>query len=334
MSLTEAYEAIDRVLEATDRILITTHVNPDGDAVGSVLALRGILRALGKRAEIVMDDALPPKYRFLSDGRIYRTDDADFARIASTEPFQLAVFVDASEPERAGAIFERLNEWLETDAPVVNIDHHVGNTGFGDIVAVDWTRASSAELVMEVAAALGVPLSPTIATQLFTAVLTDTGRFQFSNTTPESLHAAGELVAAGADPPTVTERIYHQRPAAFYRLIGRVFSGLEIHHEGRLCIMVLPEELVEEFFPGGAIDTEGIVDFTVQIEGVQLGVFIRQVGARAYRASFRSRGSIDVRPVAEKFGGGGHEKAAGCLIEGSFEEVRQKIIAEIERCLD
>ncbi len=334
MSLTEAYEAFGKALAGVERVLITTHVNPDGDAVGSVLALRSILQILGKRAEILLDDMNPVKYRFLADGPVYEIDAPEFLKMVADEPFQMTVFVDASEPERAGAVSERLSEWIVEGAPQANIDHHIGNTMFGDIVAVDGERASSAELVMDLAAHLGVELTPALANQLFAAVLTDTGRFQFSNTTPEVLQAAGRLVAAGAIPSMVTERIYFQRPAAFYQLVGRIFGSLEMHQGGRLCVMTMSAEVAEEFFPGKVVDTEGIVDFTVQINGADLGAFVRQIGDGVYRASLRSRGEVDVRVIAEQFGGGGHAKAAGCQVEGDLDEVKEKIVAEIGRHLD
>jgi len=333
MILSEALGSFRSVLDGLERVLITTHVNPDGDAVGSVLALRGILRSLGKQAEIVLDDEIPVKYRFLIDDPVYRVDDREFLDMVTDGGFEMAVYVDASEPERAGAVSQHLDEWMVDGAPVANIDHHISNTGFGDIVIVDGERASAAELVLDLSQFLGIELTPPVANQLFAAVLTDTGRFQFSNTSPESLQAAGSLVAAGAVPSLVTERIYFQRPAAFYQLLGSIFSDLEMHYDGRLCVMTMSIDQARQFFPTESVDTEGIVDFTVQIDGTDLGAFVRQMETGVYRVSLRSRGDVDVRAIAEAFGGGGHAKAAGCRIEGKVDEVKERVVAEIGRHL-
>jgi phosphoesterase RecJ-like protein len=330
MTTNEALKAFGSALDSVERILLTTHINPDGDAIGSVLALRGILRMLGKQAEVVMSDRIPDKYLFLVDEPVFQADDPAIDDMVAEHLFEMIIFTDASERERAGLESDRLEKWLAPDAIIVNIDHHVGNTGFGDIVILDGARASTAELVMDVAVDLGIQITKANADQLFAAILTDTGRFQYSNTTPESLSSAGRLVEAGADPSLVTDSIYHHRPAEFYRLVGSIFGSMDFQAAGRICVMCLTSEMAEEFFPDGYIDTEGIVDFSVQIEGVELGVFIKQVDGDAFRASLRSRGTIDVRAIAESFGGGGHEKAAGCRIGGTLEEVKAKVVAAME----
>ncbi len=330
---TDGYEALSRALEPVRRILLTTHIHPDGDAIGSVLALRSILEAAGRDAEVVLDDEIPEKYRFLVDAPVHRPDEA-FDLSARRDPYEMIVYVDASSRDRVGVVEEKREDWAAEGAVFVNIDHHAGNDGYGDVMILEPDRASSGELVLKVAAALGVTLSPQIADQLFTAVLTDTGRFQFSNADPPSFRAAAEMVEAGADPSRVAQRIYFERPAAFYRLLGRLFSAMECHEEGRICFVTLSTEVAREYFPEGEVDTEGIVDFTVQIGGVQLGAFVRQTGPDVWRASLRSRGDGDVRELAERFGGGGHAKAAGCEIRGTIDEVKQQLLDAMEGYLE
>jgi phosphoesterase RecJ-like protein len=330
----EGLNAFKDVLATAGRVLISTHVNPDGDAVGSLLGLRRVLRAYGVAVTAVLADPVPVKYRFLADEPVPGPRDDELARSTTTDPFDLAVFIDASELERVGEVAERFAQWCRPGAPLVNIDHHIGNTGFGDIVIVDPGRASSGELVLEVADVLGVTIDPVTARQLYAAVLTDTGRFQFSNTNEASLCAAGRLVRAGADPQTIAERIYFERPAAFYRLLGHLFEHMTLQAEGRICVFAVSREETAAFFRDGHYDSEGIVDFTVQVEGVEIGAFLRQTGERIFRASLRSRGEINVRAIAETFGGGGHEKAAGCTLEGEMPEVRERLIAAMTRSLE
>ncbi len=330
---TEGSEALKEALESVDRILIVTHVNPDGDAVGSVLGLRGILEAAGKRAEVVLADDISSKYQFLIDRPVLHVGDPLLSSLTEEDLFQIVIFVDASERERVGSVLDRLHTWLVEGAPEVNIDHHISNNRFGDIVIVDPERASSAELVMCVAQELGIELTSGVADQLFAAILTDTGRFQYINTDEHCLRAAAALVEAGADPSRIAQRIYLERPVLFYQLLGHLLSTIELYHDGRTCVMTMPRELVANFFPDGSMDSEGIVDFTVQMENIEVGIFIRQTGEGVYRASFRSRGTVDVQRIVKAFSGGGHESAAGCEVLGSQEEVKERIVTEVGKWL-
>ncbi len=333
MTHNNSMKTLQRALEDVDRILISTHVNPDGDAVGSVLGLRGILESAGKQSEVVISDTITKKYKFLMDRPVLRPDSPELENLEEAERFQMVIFVDASERERAGDVLDHLDRWMSPGALEVNIDHHVSNDIFGDIVIVDPERASTAELVLQLAGTLGVDISPVVADQLFAAILTDTGRFQFGNTDSHSLQAAAQLVAAGADPSTIAQRIYLERPASFYRLLGNLLSSIELRHDGRTCVMTMTSDLIAAYFPDGHMDSEGIVDFTVQVEGVEVGVFIRQTGDGTFRASLRSRGEIDVRVIVEAFGGGGHENAAGCGMEGSLNDVKERIVSEVKNWL-
>ena len=202
----DGLRALKKALAGIDRILVVTHVNPDGDAVGSVLALRGILEAAGKNVEVVISDDITKKYSFLIDKPVLKLDDPKLSELGETDFYRMVIFVDASERDRVGAVLDHLHKWVADGSPEVNIDHHVSNDLFGDIVIVDPERASSAELVMEVAGMLGVGFTPAIADQLFAGILTDTGRFQFSNTDAHSLRAAAVLVEAGADPAKIDRK--------------------------------------------------------------------------------------------------------------------------------
>ncbi len=329
--MTEAMKRFAHALEGVETVLVTTHVNPDGDAIGSALAVRAILEQAGKNAEIVMTDEIPLKYRFLIDHRVHQTGAGTLEEAAGEHGFDMVVFVDASERERVGAVLDSLDRWCRPDRVEVNLDHHISNDLFGDIAIVDPHRASAAEIVYDLACFLGIEMTPKIAAQLYAGILTDTGRFQYANTTVACLRTASALVAAGADPAAIAETIYLQRPLPFYRLLGRLLAGLELHHDGRTCLMTMPSETVADLFPDGGLDTEGIVDFTVRIEGVEVGAFIRQIETDVFRASLRSRGTVNVRTIAEVLGGGGHENASGCSLPGPLETARSKLLDAIGR---
>lgn len=333
MTYSNGLEALKRALEDVDRVLISTHMNPDGDAVGSVLGLRGILESIGKQVEVVISDSITRKYQFLIDKPVLKPDSHELENLEETERFQMVIFLDAAERKRMGDVLDHLDRWMSPGALEVNIDHHVSNGVFGDIVIVDPDRASAAELVAQLAETLGVDLSPVIASQLFAAIMTDTGRFQFGNTNSRCLQAAAKLVSEGADPSTIARHIYMERPVFFYRLLGHLLSSLEIHHNGRISLMAMTSDDIGTYFQNGRMDTEGIVDFTTQIEGVEVGIFLRQTGIDIFKASLRSHDGIDIRLVVNAFGGGGHENAAGCTIEGSLEDVKEQIVSEVKKWL-
>ena len=249
------------------------------------------------------------------DRPVLKPDSPELEDLEEAERFQMVIFVDAAERERAGTVLDYLDRWMAPGALEVNIDHHISNDTFGDIVIIDPDRASAAELVLQLAETLGVDLSPVIAGQLYAAILTDTGRFQFGNTDSRSLKAAAKLVEEGADPSRIARHIYMERPVSFYRLLGNLLSSMELHHDGRISLMAMTSDIIATYFPDGHLDSEGIVDFTTQVEGVEVGIFLRQTGDDTFKASLRSHDGIDIRLVVEAFGGGGHENAAGCGIE-------------------
>ncbi len=333
MTYRNGLEALKRALEDVDRVLISTHMNPDGDAVGSVLGLRGILESIGKQAEVVISDSITRKYQFLIDKPVLKPDSPELENLEEAERFQMVIFLDAAERERVGDVLDHLERWMSPGALEVNIDHHISNDVFGDIVIVDPDRASAAELVIQLAETLGVDISPVIAGQLFAAILTDTGRFQFGNTDSHSLKAAAKLVEEGAVPSTIARHIYMERPVFFYRLLGHLLNSIELHHDGRISMMTMTSADIGIYFQDGHMDAEGIVDFTTQIEGVEVGIFLRQTGKDTFKASLRSHDGIDIRLVVHAFGGGGHQNAAGCAIEGSLEDVKERIVSEVKKWL-
>ncbi len=330
----EGFVELRDTLEGIERVLLTTHVNPDGDAIGSVLGMRSILEQLGKTVEIVVCDPVPPKYRFLLDRPVRILGDSELEEMVKKEKFGMVIYLDASEQQRAGAVVEWCDEWIDESVVVVNIDHHISNDSFGDIVILDPERSATAELVLEAASVLDAEVTLQAANQLFAGVLTDTGSFQYSNTNVMSLTAAGVMVKAGASPAMVADQIYHQRCLSFYRLLGYLLGTMELHHQGRTCVMMLPAENAKALWPEGEMDTEGIVDYTVQLKGTEVGIFLRETTGDTLRASLRSRGNVNVQKVTELLGGGGHASAAGCTLNGTLNSARDALLAEVEKHLE
>jgi phosphoesterase RecJ-like protein len=314
--------AVD-ALRAADRCLVVTHENPDGDALGSMLALALGLRSLGVDAEMYLsgEAATPGEYGFLdlSDLRRRLPDDLEG---------RLLVAVDCANERRLGP----RDEAFRRAASVVDIDHHHDNSRFGAVNLIVADASSTAEIVRDVLAELGVELTPEIAEALYVGVVTDTGRFQYTNTTPKALRLAAELVEAGADVHGIFRRVYETVQFAKLKLLARALDSARLVAGGRLVIAQLREE---DFEAAGAEEaySEGIIDYLRAVEGSEMVALIRETPAPrgdgpARRVSLRSsHDEIDVSAIARAAGGGGHRQAAGF----SSEEPLEAIAAFIER---
>jgi phosphoesterase RecJ-like protein len=311
-----------RQIQAAGRCLVGTHINPEGDAIGSLLGLALALGRLGKEAIPLCPSPVPEMLRFLP-----LTD-----RVRSSPPegkFDIAIAVDCDGLSRLGHLAD-----LFSSAPIlVDIDHHSGGNIFGDIAWVEPGASSVGEMVYALLQELGVPLDADVATCLYTAILTDTGRFCYRNTTASSLHTAAELVRAGAEPVHIAARLYEQRTPAALRLLGTALQRIEQRDGGRIVVSFLAEE---DFARTGSKreDTEGIIDHLRSCEGAVVSVLLTQNSPGTWRVSMRSREPVDVAEVASKFHGGGHARAAGCTAEGSFEQVRDRVLCELRRIME
>ena len=307
--------ALARVVEAIggrQRFVISSHARPDGDAIGSELAMAFALDHLGKQVTIVNRDPVPPQLQpFPGTDRIVVSDRVDTV-------FDAAIIMECSTLERTGvAGLER--------SPVINIDHHQGNAGYGAVNWFDGSAAACAEMVFDVVTALGVPLTPEIATHIYVGILTDTGSFHYSSITPRTFEIAGQLVAAGVDPTTVARTVFDSNTLGRLRLFGAVLSGIEVEHDGRLAVMRVDQAMTAA--AGGTYDdTEGLINLPLTVREIRASVFFKELTPREYRVSMRSKGSIDVAAVARRFGGGGHRNAAGCGVTGAYAEARQQIV--------
>ncbi len=306
---------LDRVLQeirARQRFVVTSHARPDGDGIGSALALGQILRVMGKDAEIVMHDGVPRIYQSLPF--------ADRVMQSNTVPANDAVILLECDSTRH-ALLDGLAECF-----LINIDHHVSGRNFAHINWIDPSVMATAELVYRLARRACVPVDRDIATCLYTALMTDTGSFMFEGTNEHTFTVGRELVLAGADPAHCARPIYFGHSTAKLRLLGAALSNL--HREGPLAWIWVTQEQMQSF---GAReeDCEGLVNYALSIGDVQVAIFFRELPGGGYRVSLRSKGEVNVSTVAEHFGGGGHKCASGCAIEGPLTVA----VARIVECL-
>jgi phosphoesterase RecJ-like protein len=295
------------------RFVLSSHARPDGDAIGSQLAMAFALDALGKEVTLVNRDPVPgPLAAFPGTSRIVVAD-----RVDAT--YDAAIIMECSSLDRTGV--SGLDQ-----SPVINIDHHQGNTAYGAVNWFDPAAAACAEMVFDVIIALGVPLSREIATHLYVGILTDTGSFHYSGTSARTFDIARQLVEAGVDPSTVARTVFDSNTLGRLKLFGAVLSAIELEHDGRLAVMKVDHAMTEA--AGGTYeDTEGLINLPLTVREIRASVFFKELGPTEYRVSLRSKGAIDVAAVARQFGGGGHKNAAGCAVPGSFDEARAAIVA-------
>lgn len=314
-------EAICRVFREKQRFLIACHENPEGDAIGSELALALALRKMGKVATVLNADPVPWNLMFLP-GADTVVSDEDGSR------YEVAVVVDCGSPERTGSVQAELRK----PPLMVNIDHHRTNGCRGDHCLVDPEAAATGMLIYRVLDAMGSEIDYDVAVNIYVAILTDTGSFHYSNTSPEAFRIAGEMVRRGIDPWDVAEKVYESRSADRLRLLGRVLASLEIGAGGKVAsITTMKKDLAD--FSAGKDALEGFINYPRSVIGVEVAVSFREEGEREFRVSFRSKGRVDVSAVAQSFGGGGHRNAAGCTVQGSLSEVKEKVFAALEAAL-
>ena len=319
-------EPLISLIRQGNRFLLSSHVNPDGDAIGSELGLARVLRKLGKSAVVWNADPTPPIYAPLpGSARIHSGQEAP---AGFPEAFDAVLVLECPSLDRTG-----LDAQLAASGkPIVNVDHHLGNQHYGQVNWVDTAAPALGEMVHRLAQALKVAMDPETATCLFLTLVTDTGGFRFANASAEAFEAAATLVREGAHPELVSQWLHESRPEASLRLLGAMLESLELHDHGRVATAVISEEMFARCgaSPG---DTEGLVDYPRSIAGVEAVALFRQTGADHYKVSLRSRGDVDVEQLARRHGGGGHKNAAGFQAEGELGALRGSVTAELEGAL-
>jgi bifunctional oligoribonuclease and PAP phosphatase NrnA len=312
------------LIRAHDKFIVTAHAGPDGDAVGSTLAMVHLLKQLGKEVVAFNKDRIPYSFAFLPGIELITQNLKRLPKNA-----QVCFVLDCSS-------LERVHPDLKLDTSrtrVVVIDHHSTiEAKPSDLLVVDPTASAVGELIYRLLGALSLRLTPDVAQCLFTSVQTDTGSFRYSNTTPAALMLAAETVRAGIDVWGSSSAVYENHPAGRVRLLAQVLETLQISTCGRLAFLTVTREMYRQTGTGSEM-LDGFINHARGIHGVEVATQMREVDDEEFRVSFRSRGHVNVAKAAEHFGGGGHHNAAGCTARGSAEQVRMEITAVLNRML-
>jgi phosphoesterase RecJ-like protein len=311
---------IVEAIRARRRFVISSHVRPDGDAIGSQLAMAHALRHLGKDARLVNRDSPPAPLRVFPG-----VDDIEVAERID-DPGDAVIVMECGDLTRTGVEgFER--------GFVINIDHHLGNSMYGALNWFDAGAAACGEMVFDLIRELGVPLTREIATHVYIAILTDTGSFHYSSISPRTFDICRQCVEAGIDPPAIARAIFDSNNLGRLKLFGAVLSGMALDPSGRIATVYVDRKLTDE--TGGTYeDTEGLVNLPLTVKEIEAVAFFKEAGPDDWRVSLRSKGEVDVNAIALEFGGGGHKNASGCSALGRFEDLKalfqRKILQQIE----
>ena len=290
------------------KFLITAHVNLEGDSLGSQLAMKELLAAMGKESVIVDSDPVPDHYRFLPKA------DEIFDKIDKIKDFDAAVVLDCPTLQRTGQLMDTIRK---SKAFVINIDHHISNDKFGNVNWVEPSASSAGEMVYLLYKETGARLTKEAALSLYIAILTDTGNFNYDNTSRLTHEIAGELLGYGLDPAVVSESVYERRTLEDIRFLGLVLSTLKVNLAGDVAYLEMTRDMVGQ--TGADISkSEGFINYARSIGGVKIAILFKEdlKDPNRINISFRSKGDVDVNGIAAYFGGGGHTKASGCALTG------------------
>jgi len=305
-----------RELSRVRTIVLTTHINPDGDALGSMIALYLFLGSRGMRVQMWLDDDIPGMYSFLPEiDKIVRPP-------ASSAPGDLIVILDAGDAGRTGSAYANFR------GRSLNIDHHLSNTDFADVTVIDEAVAATGIIILRMIEESGEKITKDMATCLFTAIATDCGFFRYANTDAQTLHAAARLVNYGAEPHSISEQI-QTSPLSKIKALSRVLDTLEVSDNGKVATIVVPPGISS----ADVEDTEGFIDYPRNIAGVEVAIMFKpSTEKETVKISFRSR-RLNVSELAQSLGGGGHARAAGCTLKGTIQEVKPLVVTRVLEAL-
>jgi phosphoesterase RecJ-like protein len=333
MASSDGMAAVLELLRTSDRFVLTGHAPLDGDGLGSALGLCRSLRLAGKRAVVASHDPVPTNLRWLpgADEVVTWTPGA-YATTPSLADARVLLCFDSGDVTRLGGPYDE----RPPSTVVVNVDHHVTNTGYGHLNWVDPDAPSVGAMVFALVKAAGLPVDPDVALPLYLSLVEDTGRFSYSNTSPAALRAGAEMVEAGAEPERITNHLFRNEPLSAMRLRARCVERLEVAAGGRLATTYVAWSDLDELGLRGGDEGRDMVEVAVGLEGAEVGVLLRQLGpGEGTKISLRSKSDFDVAAFAVGKGGGGHRKAAGCRVaDGDVEAVRRAIAAELAALLE
>lgn len=321
--MTEEFKKIAALVDAGRRFLVAAHLNPDGDAIGSSLALALAMEKMGKDVVVYNRDATPFQFAGMASAeRIVNT-------LESEAPFDAAFVLDCSELERVGAGFLD----MVTTEVWVNIDHHLTNKTFADYSVIDSNACSTGYLVYQLLKELDVEIDLDMAENIYTTILFDTGSFHYSNATSEAFSAAGDMVALGVSPWSVANKVFENQPQGRIQLLSHVLNTLKVERGGKIASVLVTQEMMKETGTGPD-STDGFVNYPRSIEGVEVAFLIRETGSDEYKISYRSKGTVNVAEAAQTFGGGGHRNAAGYVINGDIAIVSAKAVDALKAVME
>lgn len=299
-----------------DKFDLISHMLPDGDSIGSLVAMEMGLRSLGKEVTSFTPGRIPQKYRFLKGTEEVKHE------VFLQDPRITIIVLDSSDLDRLG-IFK---EAVSGKEKIINIDHHVTNQRFGSLDYVNSSAAATGEIVYHILEELEVEISRDIAEALYVAISTDTGSFKYENTTANTHRVIANLLKKGVNPGLLSQKIFDERPLSFYILLKEALSSLELYQDRKVAVMTISKDIRER---SGATtdDLEGIVNYTRNIEDIELGILFYVEGENEVKVGFRSR-LLDVSVLAGRLNGGGHARAAGCRLYGDYETVKKKVMKE------
>lgn len=315
------FKEIGLLIESAKKLLVVSHVNPDGDALGTQLAFAAYLKSLGKEVTLVREEAIPERYQFLPGIEQIRP----IADIKNSLDIDTVIALECPKLSRAGDIISSLSD----DIKIINIDHHQDNDNYGQVKWIDKDASSVGEMVYELFESFRYQIDEETAVQLFTAILTDTGRFRYESTSGRTMEIAGKLIEAGANPRDICDKVFYNLQPATIKLIGNVLSNAEFIDNNRTCLLSLTNEILESEEYSEA-ETEGIAEYSLYGKGVTLGVTFKERNKGTTRISLRSRGNPNVAELAAEFGGGGHICAAGCSIDKPMTEAKKEFLQKLK----
>lgn len=316
-------ESLINLIKESSMIGITYHTSPDGDALGSALALYKALNKLNKKVYIISKDVIPYAFSYLKASDIVS---GECVKVLDNTDCLIAL--DCGNTERLSGELDLDNRTYK----VINIDHHLSNDNYGDINYVDTSAAATAEIVYELIKNMNVEIDSDMAKCIYTALVTDTGSFRHSGTSNRTHKIAGEIIDTGIDFSSIHREIFDNKPVEKLKLYGKVFETLNMHHDNKICFMELTMEMLTSLGLEDG-DTSDIISFGTQIDTVEVAALFKE-GTEGTKVSLRSKRDLDVRKVAEVFGGGGHTKASGCMIKGStIAEAKKLVLAKLEEQL-
>lgn len=319
--MTETIRNIVETIRSNSSFLLTTHEGPDGDAVGSSLAMASFLRSIGKEVTVHYRDPVPELYSFLPGSGSVQAHIPD-------RDYDVAIVLDIGELRRAGeefCAFKRVGT-------VINLDHHLTCEEFGQWNLIDSQAAATGVLVHRIVSAFGYLMDAETALCIYVAIITDTGSFRYSNANREAFTIAGEMIECGVNAWDVAEQLYENQPRKRLELLARCLPTLEVIAGGQAASVSVTTDMYAATGADAEL-TDGFVNYPRSIKGVEVAIFFRQISETRVKVGFRSKGTVNVAAFSAAFGGGGHHNAAGCTLDGSLDEVKAKVYATVEAAL-